>query len=76
MMPLDPDGPMVLEMIRLAGRPPFETLSTDEACAAYINSRKVAAGGKMRDSTAPGPASDIKLRIYRQWHHACRQPLR
>jgi len=69
-MPLDPDAQLVLEMIRLAGRPPFETLTPDEARAAYINSRKVlqppaedVAG--VRDLTAPGPASDIKLRIYR-----------
>jgi len=69
-MPLDPDAQLVLEMIRLAGRPPFETLTPDEARLAYINSRKVLqpppeSVAEIRDLTAPGPASDIKLRVYR-----------
>ena len=41
MMPLDPDAQLVLEMIRVAGRPPFETLTPDEARQAYVNSRRV-----------------------------------
>jgi acetyl esterase len=69
-MPLDPDAQLVLEMIRLAGRPPFETLTPDEARQAYINSRKVLQPppedvAETRDLTAPGPLGDIKLRVYR-----------
>ncbi len=69
-MPLDPDAQLVLEMIRLAGRPPFETLTPDEARQAYINSRNVLQPpledvAAVRDVTAPGPASDIPLRVYR-----------
>lgn len=69
-MPLDPDAQLVLEMIRMAGRPPFETLTPDEARVAYINSRKVLQPppedvAEIRDLTAPGPASDIRLRVYR-----------
>ena len=69
-MPLDPDAQLVLEMIRIAGRPPFETLTPDEARLAYVNSRKVLQPppedvADVRDLTAPGPASDIKLRVYR-----------
>lgn len=69
-MPLDPDAQLVLEMIRLAGRPPFETLTPDEARQAYINSRRVLQPSpeevaETRDLSAPGPAGDIKLRVYR-----------
>ena len=69
-MPLDPDAQLVLEMIRIAGRPPFETLTPDEARLAYVNSRKVLqpqpeAVADIRNLTAPGPASDIPLRVYR-----------
>ena len=78
-MPLDPDAQLVLEMIRVAGRPPFETLTPNEARLAYVNSRKVLqpspeSVGEIRDLTAPGPASDIRLRVYRAHrHHAARQ---
>jgi acetyl esterase len=69
-MALDPDTQLVLEMIRVAGRPPFETLTPDEARLAYVNSRKVLqpppeSVAEIRDLTAPGPASDIPLRVYR-----------
>ena len=69
-MPLDPDAQLVLEMIRLAGRPPFETLTPDEARQAYINSRKVLQPpaedvADVRDTAAPGPGGKIPVRIYR-----------
>jgi acetyl esterase len=74
-MPLDPDAQLVLEMIRIAGRPPFETLTPDEARLAYVNSRKVLqppaeSVADVRDLTAPGlasdtPTSDIPVRVYR-----------
>lgn len=69
-MPLDPDAQLVLEMIRLARRPPFETLTPAEAREAYANSRKVLQPppedvAEVRDLSAPGPASDIPVRVYR-----------
>jgi acetyl esterase len=69
-MPLDADNLLVLEMIRAAGRPPFETLTRDEAREAYTKSRAVLQPdpeetGEVRDLTAPGPHGDVPLRLYR-----------
>jgi len=69
-MPLDPDAQLVLEMIRVAGRPPFETLTPAEAREAYINSRRVLQPppediAEVRDLSAPGPVSEIPVRVYR-----------
>jgi acetyl esterase len=69
-MPLDPDAQLVLEMIRAAGRPPFETLTPAEARVAYSNSRKVLQPdgepvAEVRDAAAPGERGDIPLRLYR-----------
>jgi len=69
-MPLDPDAQLVIDMIRAAGRPPFETLTPDEARQAYSNSRKVLQPpaedvAEVRDLVAPGPAGAIPLRLYR-----------
>jgi len=70
MPPLDPDVLLVLDMIRLAGRPPFEQLSPAEAREAYMKSRAVLQPApepvaEARDLTAPGPRGDIPLRLYR-----------
>jgi acetyl esterase/lipase len=67
---LDPDVLLVLEMIRVAGRPPFEQLSPAEAREAYMKSRAVLqpepeAVGEVRNLSAPGPLGDIPLRLYR-----------
>ena len=40
-MTIDPDTQAVLDMVRLAGRPPFEALTPAEARQAYINSRRL-----------------------------------
>lgn len=69
-MPLDPDAQLVLEMMRAAGRPPFEALSPAEAREAYANSRKVLQPereevAESRDATVPGPAGAIPVRLYR-----------
>jgi acetyl esterase len=69
-MPLDPDAQLVIDMIRAAGRPSFETLTPAEARQAYSNSRKVLQPplqdvAELRDLTISGPASDITLRTYR-----------
>ena len=69
-MPFDPDTQIVLDMIRLAGRPAFETLTPAEAREAYATSRKVLQPpredvAETRDVTIPGPLGDIPLRLYR-----------
>jgi acetyl esterase len=69
-MPFDPDTQIVLDMIRLAGRPAFETLTPAEAREAYSASRKVLQPpredvAETRDVTIPGPLGDIPLRLYR-----------
>ncbi|MDE2581711.1 MAG: alpha/beta hydrolase [Rhodospirillales bacterium] len=70
MTTLDPDVLLVLEMIRMAGRPPFEQLSPTEAREAYMKSRAVLqpepeAVAETRALSAPGPHGDIPLRLYR-----------
>lgn len=69
-MTLDPDTLVVLEMMRAAGRPPFEQLTPDEARAAYAASRAALQPdpeevAEARDLSAPGPLGDIALRSYR-----------
>ena len=69
-MPLDPDTLVLLDMMRAANRPAFETLTPDEARAAYAASREALQPepddvAEARDLTAPGPLGDIPLRAYR-----------
>jgi acetyl esterase len=69
-MPFDPDVQIILDMIRLAGRPSFEELTPDEARQAYNASRAVLAPvpqpvAEARDMSCPGPHGDIPLRYYR-----------
>lgn len=69
-MPLDPDAQILLDMIRAAGRPPFETLTPAEARQAYANSRRILQPepepvAEIRDLAIPGPLGDIPLRLYR-----------
>ncbi len=69
-MPLDPDALAVIDMIRAAGRPAFETLTPAEARIAYAASRAVLqpepeAVAEARALAAPGPLGDIPLRAYR-----------
>jgi acetyl esterase len=69
-MAMDPDTQAVLDMIRLAGRPPMETLTPDEARQAYSASRKILQPAaedvaEARDSTVPGPLGAIGVRLYR-----------
>ena len=70
MTTLDPDVLLVLEMIRMAGRPPFEQLTPNEAREAYMKSRAVLQPdpepvAEVRNLSAPGPLGDIPLRLYR-----------
>ncbi len=69
-MSFDPDAKVVLDMIKAAGRPPFEQLTPDEARQAYMNSRKLLQPvpeevAESRDTVAPGPHGDIPVRLYR-----------
>ena len=69
-MAIDPDTKAVLDMIRLAGRPPFETLTPDEARQTYAASRKILQSppedvAESRDTTVPGPLGSIGVRLYR-----------
>src|SRR5499427_6247512 len=69
-MPLDPDAETLLAMIRAAGRPPFETLTPEEARRAFAAGRAATQPepqevAEVRDLTCPGPHGEIKLRAYR-----------
>jgi acetyl esterase len=69
-MTIDPDTQTVLDMIRLAGRPPFEQLTPDEARQAYSASRKMLQPppedvAEVRDTTIPGQSGPIGVRFYR-----------
>jgi acetyl esterase len=69
-MSLDPDAETLLAMIRAAGRPPFETLTPDEARRAFAAGRVATQPepqdvAEVRDLACPGPLGDIGLRAYR-----------
>jgi acetyl esterase len=69
-MALDPDAQRLLDLVREAGRPAFETLTPAQAREAYSAGRAVlqpppAPVALVRDLTAPGPAGPIRLRLYR-----------
>ncbi len=69
-MSLDPDARLILDLMRAAGRPPFEALSPNEAREAYANSRRALQPVRqdvadVRDTIARGPHGDIPLRLYR-----------
>ncbi|MBU6498342.1 MAG: alpha/beta hydrolase [Rhodospirillales bacterium] len=66
-MILDPDAQRLLDMIRESGRPPYDTLSTEQARELYRASRAVLqpeapAIGEVRDLAIPGL---VPLRLYR-----------
>jgi acetyl esterase len=70
-MALDADAARVLEMVRLSGRPPFETVSPAQARALFLGGREILSPepppvGKVRELTVPGPdGAAIPLRLYR-----------
>jgi len=79
-MPLDPDAETLLAMIRAAGRPPFETLTPDEARQAFMAGRAATQPlpqdvAEVRDLSCPGPGGDIKLRAYRPLDTAAHEVL-
>ncbi len=69
-MPLDADAQKVVDLIVLANRPPYETLSPTEAREVYLASRRILQPelqtvAEISDLTCPGPAGPIPLRLYR-----------
>jgi acetyl esterase len=70
-MALDRDAERVLEMVRLSGRPSYETLSAPEARELFLAAREVLAPdpppvAEIRELSAPGPAgAAVPLRLYR-----------
>ena len=69
-MPLDPDAEILLEMVRAANRPAFETIGAAEARLLFNAGRKVLAPDPMpvaetRGLAIPGPGGPIPARLYR-----------
>jgi acetyl esterase len=69
-MPLDPDAQTLLEMVRAANRPAFETIGAAEARLLFNAGRKVLAPDPMpvaetRDLAIPGLGGPIPARLYR-----------
>ncbi len=69
-MPLDPDAQRLLDLIREAGRPPYETLAADAARELYRKGRPVLQPeppdvALVRDLDAPAPHGALRLRLYR-----------
>jgi acetyl esterase len=70
-MALDADAARVLELVRLSGRPSFETVSVAEARTLFLGGREVltpdpAPVAATRDWTISGPDGDpLVLRLYR-----------
>jgi len=67
---LHPDAEKLLDLIEAAGRPPFETLSPEEARQAYSASRAALElppedVAEVRDLSIPGPGGPLALRLYR-----------
>ena len=71
LMALDRDAERVLEMVRLSGRPPYETLSAPEARELFLAAREVLAPdpppvAEIRELSASGPTgAAVPLRLYR-----------
>ena len=66
----DPDVESLIELGRKAGRLPYQAMTPAEARIAYAASWDVlqapaAEVASTRDLTIPGPASDLRLRVYR-----------
>ena len=69
-MPLDPDAQILLDMIKEANRPAFETVGPAQARELFNAGRKVLAPEPMpvaetRELTIAGPAGPVPARLYR-----------
>jgi acetyl esterase len=70
MAELDPDAQRVLDLIREAGRPPYETLTPPEAREFYRAGRRILQPdppevAEVRNLEASAPHGPIRLRLYR-----------
>lgn len=66
---LDPDADAVYQAFQLAGRPPYETVSPEEARRLYLEGGAAARPepvemAAVNDCMIPGPGGDIEARIY------------
>ena len=71
-MPLDPQVRAVLDIRAAAGLPPTHTMSVAEARAAVLARHAAAppwaeAVAAVDERCIPGPAGDLRIRIYRPW---------
>ena len=69
-MAIDRDAEQVLEMVRLSGRPPYETLTPPEARSLFLAAREVLAPdpapvAEVRELQTASGAATIPLRLYR-----------
>lgn len=69
-MKIDPGAQQVIDLIKAAGRPPYETVGHLEARRLYLEARRVLQPDPMpiaetRDLTAPGPTGPMAVRLYR-----------
>lgn len=69
-MALDRDAEQVLEMVRLSGRPPYETLSPPEARSFFLAAREVLAPdpppvAEVSELRSPVETGAVPLRLYR-----------
>jgi acetyl esterase len=69
-MPLDHDAQTLLDMVRAANRPAFETVGAAEARLLYMAGRRVLAPepmpvAELRNMAMPGPVGPTPLRLYR-----------
>ncbi|MEH7158890.1 alpha/beta hydrolase [Neobacillus drentensis] len=64
-MSLDPQTQLVLAQLAAAGAPPLETLSPEQARAAFqLPKGEIEPVGKVEDRPIPGPEADIPIRVY------------
>lgn len=69
-MALDPESQRLIDLMLAANRPAWHTLSPDDARAQYLALRPGAQGPRpsgveATDLSLPGPAGDLKARLYR-----------
>ena len=69
-MPLDPDAQLLLDMIKEANRPAFETVGAIASRELFMAGRKALAPDPLpvaetRDFAIPGPGGPIPARLYR-----------
>lgn len=69
-MKIDPGAQQVIDLIKTADRPPYETVGHIEARRLYLEARRVLQPepppiGEMRDLTAPSSAGPVSIRLYR-----------